>query len=198
MPKNNDFFHELKQKLKTTRNSFGLSALNRLCFIFCVARLVDKSFVKRNAFVSGIVSRWFQTATFFRKKLCCLQVQQHKDGHSPVTCIVVTFIVSSQPEMWKRTLEVAKFHGSGKKVRFHFSHSSRTLKLECGAIFFKYTKKRDVLLIIICKETFLKPCGSISSGAASTPINSKMNHVVNQLLFKIRSVQKYLYFTPKI
>ena len=58
-------------------------------------------------------------------------------------------------------------------------------------IFWKYTLKVNVLLIIIWKETFLRACDSLRSGAAPTPINSKMNYVANQLIFKIISVQKF-------
>ena len=43
----------------------------------------------------------------------------------------------------------------------------------------------NVWLIIICKETFLKACGSLRSMAAPTPINYKMNCAANQLIFKI-------------
>ena len=50
---------------------------------------------------------------------------------------------------------------------------------------------------MICKETFLKACGSLRSGASPTPINSNMNHVANQLIFKTISVQKILSFSPK-
>ena len=61
-------------------------------------------------------------------------------------------------------------------------------------------QKVDVLSIIICKGTFLKACGSLKSGAAPTHINSKtkMNHVANQLIFKIViSVQKLSILIPK-
>ena len=51
-------------------------------------------------------------------------------------------------------------------------------------------RKVDVLSIIIFKETFLRACGSLISGAAPTPINSKINHVANQLIFRITRVQK--------
>ena len=41
------------------------------------------------------------------------------------------------------------------------------------------------------KHTFLTACGSHISGAAPIPINSKVNHVANQLIFEIISVQKF-------
>ena len=41
------------------------------------------------------------------------------------------------------------------------------------------------------KPTFLTACGSHISGAAPIPINLKMNHVANQLIFEIISVQKF-------
>ena len=49
----------------------------------------------------------------------------------------------------------------------------------------------NVWSIISCKETFLKACGLLRSGAAPTPINSKMIRVANQLIFKIINVQKF-------
>ena len=55
----------------------------------------------------------------------------------------------------------------------------------------------NALSIIICRETFLKACGSLRSGAAPTPINSKMNYVANQLILKIISVQNFFNFSPK-
>ena len=48
----------------------------------------------------------------------------------------------------------------------------------------------NVLSIIIYKETFLKACSSLRSGSAPTPTNLKVNHVTNQLIFKVISVQK--------
>ena len=52
----------------------------------------------------------------------------------------------------------------------------------------------NVLSIMICKETFLKACGSFRSEASPTPINSNMNHVANQLIFKTISVQRNCQF----
>ena len=44
---------------------------------------------------------------------------------------------------------------------------------------------------LICKETFLKACGSLRSGAALTFSTQKMNHVAYQLIFEIISAQKF-------
>ena len=55
----------------------------------------------------------------------------------------------------------------------------------------------NVLWIMICKERLIKACGLFRSGASHTPINSNMNHVANQLIFKTISVQKILSFSPK-
>ena len=49
----------------------------------------------------------------------------------------------------------------------------------------------NVLSIVICKQKFLKACGSLRSGAVHTPSNLKINHVANQLIFKIISVRKF-------
>ena len=48
------------------------------------------------------------------------------------------------------------------------------------------------------KNACLNACGSLRSGAAPTPINSKMNHVANQLNFKLLSVQKFKDFLKKV
>ena len=53
------------------------------------------------------------------------------------------------------------------------------------------------MIIIICKETFLKACGSLRSGTASARVNSKTNHVDNELICKTMC-SKILYFNPKI
>ena len=52
-------------------------------------------------------------------------------------------------------------------------------------------RKENVWLIIICKQTFLKACGSLRSRADPISVNSKMNHVANQLILKIICVQKF-------
>ena len=41
------------------------------------------------------------------------------------------------------------------------------------------------------KHTFLTACGSHVSGRVPIPINLKMNHVANQLIFEIISVHKF-------
>ena len=51
-------------------------------------------------------------------------------------------------------------------------------------------KSRDV-------EKTLKACVSLKSGTAPTPINSKMNHVANQLIFKSVSVWKFFVLVLK-
>ena len=52
-------------------------------------------------------------------------------------------------------------------------------------------RKVNVWSIIICKETLLKACELRKPRAATTPINSRMNHVAEQLIFKIIRIQKF-------
>ena len=81
---------------------------------------------------------------------------------------------------------------SGKGYRFHFGHSFRTSKLECGTFFFKtYDEKGMFDRPLFAKKCFdrlevdMDPVQPLI-----TFINSKMNRVANQLIFKILSVQK--------
>ena len=58
--------------------------------------------------------------------------------------------------------------------------------------FFKnYMTKNGCLIDHRLQRAFLKACGSLRSESAPTLIYSKMNHVANQLVLKIISVQKF-------
>ena len=47
------------------------------------------------------------------------------------------------------------------------------------------------------KHAFLKAYDALIFEAASTPVNSKMNHIANKLILKIMSVQKFSILVQK-
>ena len=55
----------------------------------------------------------------------------------------------------------------------------------------KHTTKSECLIDHHLQRNIFKACSSFKSRVAPTPLNSKMNHFANQLIFKIRSRQKF-------
>ena len=69
-------------------------------------------------------------------------------------------------------------------VKSYIEHPHRTSKLECGAIFLKnIPRKVNTWSITICKETFLKACDSLKSGAALILSIKKFNVFKNFLVW---------------
>ena len=92
--------------------------------------------------------------------------------------------------LWKRNLEAVKGFASTSTLAFDIERQ----KFECGTIFLQNIRQKlSILSISICKETFLKACGSLRSVEDPTPINAKMNHVANQLIFKIKDFKNSLF-----
>ena len=82
--------------------------------------------------------------------------------------------------------------GSGKRVPLPLGPFISNVKTWMRCNFLKNIRRKvKVWSIMICKETFLKTCGSLRFGAAPIPMNSKMNHVANQLILKTIHVQKF-------
>ena len=89
--------------------------------------------------------------------------------------------------LWKQKQEAVKEY----RFRFHFGHSIKPQKLDMWCKFLRNMRQKvNILSNIIRKETFLKACGALRSGAAPTPTNLKMNYVANQIIFWIIGVQK--------
>ena len=77
------------------------------------------------------------------------------------------------------------YKGTASTLAIHIKHQNLNVVL-----FFKKSPiKSECLMIIICKETSLKGCGSLRSGNATTRVNSKMDHVDNQIILKLPNVQ---------
>ena len=106
--------------------------------------------------------------------------------------------------MWKRELkqEAENFCGSVAvkeyRLRFHFGHSYRTSKMNVVQLCAKYTTKNEYSMDHRLQKNILKACGSPKAGAAPTPINSTMNHIVNQNSFLKLQMFKNSLFCPKI
>ena len=97
--------------------------------------------------------------------------------------------------LWKPKLEAVKGYC------FHFAILIERQNVNVVQVFLKYTvpRKVGILSIITCKEKFLKACGSLKSGAVRIPTNSNMNHVADQIIYKITVCGfKFLNFSPKI
>ena len=93
-----------------------------------------------------------------------------------------------QPRMWKRKLWKRQiFVEAVKEYRFrcHFGHSYRMSKPECGAIFQKNIQRK----VMFDRPSFAKQ--HFKTLWFTYIINSKMNHIANQLIFKIISFQKF-------
>ena len=90
--------------------------------------------------------------------------------------------------------------GSGKRVPLPLlPFISNAKNMNVVQFFAKCMTKSECLLdhYILQRHIFEGLC-SLRFGAAPTLINLKMNHVANQLIFKIISVQKFYIFCPKI
>ena len=94
--------------------------------------------------------------------------------------------------MWKRKIFVEAEAGSSERVPPPlWPFLSNVKKLRVVPFFVKYTTKSKRWIDHHLKGTLLKACGLVRSWAVPTPINSKMNHVGNQFVFKIISIQRF-------
>ena len=82
--------------------------------------------------------------------------------------------------------------GNGKRVALPLWPFILNVKnLGVVQFFVKYMTRSESLTAHHLQRNILKTWGSHRSGAAPTPTNLKMNHVANQLIPKILSVQKF-------